>query len=89
MQNDETRFKTYVWHGDECFFVSTIERDSSAMMDPPPRFHETLVWAYDYRLGVRLGDVLYYEGNGPAFKQHTEVVRQLFETGKYVQESDE
>ena len=39
--------QSYVWHEKECFFVSTIERDSSAML-APGRYNETIVWEYDY-----------------------------------------
>ncbi len=46
MSNDRV-IKTYVWHEGACFFVSTIERDSSAM-EGPRRFNETLVWRYDW-----------------------------------------
>ncbi len=27
---DEPKLKSYVWHDEKCYFVSTIERDSSA-----------------------------------------------------------
>ena len=37
--------QSYVFSGDQCFFVSTIERDSSAML-APGRYNETLVWEY-------------------------------------------
>lgn len=44
--DDERVIKSYVWHGDKCFFVSTIERDSSAPIIPAPRYNETIVWEY-------------------------------------------
>ncbi len=45
--SEDRVIKTYVWHEGACFFVSTIERDSSAM-EGPRRFNETLVWRYDW-----------------------------------------
>ena len=38
--------KSYVWHEGKCFFVSTIERDSSCMY--PSRFVEVMVWVFDW-----------------------------------------
>ena len=78
-----SKLKTYAWHGDKCFFVSTIERDSSAMVHPPPRFNETLVWDYDYATSVK-AEIVAMAGGGPAFDQHFEVCRQLCAHGKYV-----
>ena len=81
--DDIRKLKSYVWHGRQCFFVSTIERDSSAMVaPPPPRFNETIAWLYDYDARER-GEIVAQVGNGPAFAQHTEVCRQLLEYGKY------
>lgn len=86
MVPDERRMKSYVWHGDECFFVSTIERDSSALMDSPvSRFHETIVWEYDWKTKER-GAIVAQEGGGPAFEQHYRVCKQLFKTGKVEEE---
>ncbi len=38
--------QSYVYHGNKCFFVSTIERTSSAAANPC-RYNETLVWEWD------------------------------------------
>lgn len=72
--------KSYVWHGDDCFFVSTIERDSSAAVSPPLRYAETLVWEFDWGPQLK-GAMIGMEGNGPAFKQHMTVCKNLFERG--------
>ncbi len=79
--NDKRLLKTYVWHGDDCFFVSTIERDSSAAVDPPPRFNETIAWEYDWDM-KELGDQVGSSGSGPALLQHWEMVQSFFLTGK-------
>ena len=86
--DDVRKLKTYVWHGDKCFFVSTIERESSAMVQPPaPRFNETLAWNYDWDRGVR-GDIVAQDGEGEACDQHTRMVEQLYVTGKYVEDGE-
>ena len=83
--NDIRKLKSYVWHGEQCFFVSTLERDSSALVAPPPlRFNETIAWQYYWDTRER-GDVVAQVANGPAFAQHTEVCRQLFADGKYIE----
>ena len=40
--------QSYVWHGDKCFFVSTIDRASSVALDYGGMYSETMVWEYDY-----------------------------------------
>lgn len=61
--DDKRLIKSYVWHGDDCFFVSTIERDSSAAIKPPvPRFAETLVWEYDWD-AVKRGHLVHQRGS--------------------------
>ncbi|HUS40475.1 MAG TPA: hypothetical protein VMX74_13565 [Pirellulales bacterium] len=78
----EPLIKSYVWHGNDCFFVSTIERDSSAMVAPPaPRYAETIAWLYDYDDQSRIKQVG-MDGSGPAFSQHFAMCRQLYDTGE-------
>ena len=79
--NDKRLLKSYVWHGDECFFVSTIERDATGV-----RITETIAWEYDYPLRARRKQVAEVGGRGDGFIQHLSVCRELFETGKYVHE---
>lgn len=81
MVPDERKIKSYVWHGENCFFVSTIERDSSATMEAPPsRFHETMVWEYDWETAER-GKCVLQEGCGLAFDQHFRVCKEIYESG--------
>lgn len=88
MSEDTRQLKTYVWHGDKCFFVSTIERDS--VREPPGRrYNETIVWEHDWDTSER-GRTLYQEGsprNQP--EVHLEIVGQLYRTGKYLDHTDE
>lgn len=39
--------QSYIWHDDKCFFVSTINRESSAMYAAGSRYAETMVWECD------------------------------------------
>lgn len=81
MASDDRKLKSYVWHGEQCFFVSTIERDSSAMVGgPPARFHETLAWEYDWETKER-GDIVAQDGDGEAFQQHFSMCELLFRSG--------
>lgn len=89
MVPNKRELKSYVWHDDKCFFVSTIERDSSARMPPPAsRFHETIAWEYDWETTER-GAMVAQDGGGPAFRQHYLICEQLFKTGKYKEDSDD
>ena len=79
---DKRELKSYVWHKDQCYFISTIERDSSAMVGPPsPRFHETIAWEYDWN-SIERGKMIAQEGAGGAFEQHYWVCKQLFTHGE-------
>lgn len=39
--------QSYVWHEDKCFFVSTINRASSAAIAYEHIYAETMVWTWD------------------------------------------
>ena len=81
MTNDDRVIKSYVWHKDRCFFVSTIERDSSAMLDSG-RYNETLVWNYDW--ATRKGTQLCYQRDcvRGSIRQHLAICQELFDKGE-------
>lgn len=80
--SDDRIIKTYVWHKDQCFFVSTIECDSSAMLGPE-RYNETLVWEYDWEKRARDEHFIYQGGTMKgSIYLHQRVVELLFTTGK-------
>lgn len=81
MSDDQRVIKSYVWHGDNCFFVSTIERDSSAMLNPG-RYNETLVWRYDW--DARKTTSLCYQRDcvRKSIRQHLAVCQELFDKGE-------
>lgn len=79
---DDRIIKTYIWHLDKCFFVSTIERTSSALNDPGPRYNETMVWEWDWNSNTR-GDLLgQFECRKGSIQKHQDVVGALFTQGK-------
>ena len=81
---NEPLIKTYIWHDDRCFFVSTIGRDLSAAELPLLRFAETIAWRFDWAENKRLESVA-EEGASlrGAFDSHMEVCRQLRDKGRY------
>ena len=81
-EDDKTMVQTYVYHGDKAFFVSTIERDSSACVEaPPPRFSETIVWSWDPKTRER-GDIIFMDGGSRySIREHQECVERIFRTG--------
>jgi len=65
------------------FFISTIYRRSSAILDPGGMFYETLAWNVDID-GKRLDLIAENSGaiyEAKAILQHFEVVKQLSENG--------
>lgn len=78
--SDDRIIKTYVWHGEKCFFVSTIERDSSAS-EGPRRYNETLIWEYDWEKGER-GEMIDQIGDSEgSIRAHQKAVEGLYEAG--------
>ena len=88
MTSDKRVIKTYVWYGDQCFFVSTITRDSSAML-APGLYNETLVWEYDWDNREQKG--LIHQAGCPkdSIFKHQEIVNLLYKTGKPEKEEQE
>lgn len=80
MNADTPIIKTYVWHDGKCYFVSTIERDSSAG-DMPYRYTETMVWEYDWEGRERRKQVLEGDGGPKSIRTHMEIVKAIHEGG--------
>ena len=69
--------KSYVC---ECYIVSTLYRQSSAMINSPPWYYETLVWEYDKATYRHLGEGAWVEqvsSDGPrvAMNKHMALCR--------------
>lgn len=82
--NDQKLIKSYVWFGDECFYVSTINRDSSAMTGPR-RFAETIVWKW--AKNEREEMVYMDEGAEDSIRTHLDLCLRIHLTGR-AEESD-
>jgi hypothetical protein len=77
-------WKSYVWHKDRCFFVSTIERTYDAYAGSM-RGHETLVWAHDWKKAER-GEMLHQAGG---VNDHQQICRCLIAEGLFPDEDDD
>jgi len=77
---DERVIKSYVWHGSDCYFVSTINRESSAMLGPS-RFAETIVWNFDWLKNERK-ELIHIDGAGrSSLRAHFNTCQKLFDGG--------
>lgn len=75
MKDDTRVIKSHVWHEGKCFFVSTINRESSAMYGG--RFAETIVWEYDWDERKR-GQILHQdEAMEDCISTHLRIVKTL------------
>ena len=83
---DNRVIKSYVWHKGKCFFVSTIERDSSSPAGPD-RYNETMVWDFDWNTAKRNEHFIYQEeGPTESIYEHQQVCQRLFDTGSAEQQ---
>ena len=78
--SDTRLIKSYVWHGEECFYVSTIDRDSSAVLGPR-RFAETIVWKFNWATQERTELISTHGGLAGSIFAHFQVCQFLHETG--------
>lgn len=72
--------QSYLWHGDRAFFVSTIERESSAIA-APGRYNETMAWEWDPTTKERGEIVGMDETVKGSLAAHYRVVDALYVTG--------
>lgn len=73
--------QTHVWHGDKGFFVSTINRTSSAAAAYGRVYAETMVWEWDAKTRDRGAMVGQDEGGKDAIMSHLAMVKRIHETG--------
>jgi len=81
---DKPVWKSYVWHEDKCFFVSTNERTYDTIQGSM-RGQETIVWEYDCDKGKR-GKMLHQAEN---IKDHQQICRCLIAKGLIPDENNE
>lgn len=76
-----TIITSYVWHEGKCFFVSTINRESSAAMAYGRMYAETMAWEYDHDRRQR-GDIVgQAEGPEGSIRAHLTMCQRLHEIG--------
>jgi hypothetical protein len=73
--------QTTVWHADKAFFVSTIERDSSAAEAHGMRYEETMAWELDTETLCRKPGILYQVDGG--IRNHLLLCRALARDGEW------
>jgi hypothetical protein len=78
--------KSYVWYQEQCFFVSTIDRNSSSMMGG--RYAETMAWVYDWETAVRGEQVGMDESVEGSIFAHLKMCQSLHDTGKAKNQED-
>lgn len=79
----DTIAQTYVAHNGRWFFVSTINRESSAMIEPPvPWYAETLAWEWNPDTKERGEIVGQDEAPSGCIYAHQRMVESLFQTGR-------
>ncbi len=84
IEPDNRIWKSYVWHGDKCFFVSTIEREFDTD-EGTVKGKETLTWEYDWDKNER-GKVI---GQSGGILDHQTTCRCLLAFGEIPDEEDE
>lgn len=79
---DKQVIKTFVYHGEKCFYVSTINRPSSAAAAYGHIYAETIVWDYDWPKQIR-GEIIYQdEAPAGSISKHQWIVECFHQDGK-------
>lgn len=85
---NKSLIQSYVYFEDKCFYVSTINRRSSAINNPC-MFSETLVWACDRKTNERGALIGQEAGIKDSIKTHIKVCELILKTGKCEEEENE
>jgi hypothetical protein len=72
--------QSYVFHNDKRYFVSTIERDSSAI-EYPHRYNETIVWEWEEGKKERGELLIQDEDIKGSIKKHLEICSEIYKQG--------
>lgn len=86
---NKTLAQTYVWRDGKGFFVSTINRQSSAQFGYNHIYAETLVWEWDRESKQRGKMIGQDEHCEDSLFAHQRMVQRLFDTGKCVEHDDD
>lgn len=81
LPSDTRLAKSYIWYGKQCFFVSTIDRESSAALAYGARYAETMIWIFDWDKNER-GELIHQgEDSEGCIDLHMAVCSQLHRHG--------
>lgn len=84
-----TLVQTYVYYKDRKFFVSTINRRSSAVEAYGAEYAETFVWEWNGVDKDRGYHVHQGEGSKDSIRVHQKIVEQIFEYGAFWEEEND
>jgi hypothetical protein len=82
--------QSYIYYEDKLFYISTINRQSSAMITDPPWYTETFVWELDPNNPTNVGDLVHESSSNfmNDITSHFETCMQFFENGKANKEDE-
>lgn len=75
--NDKV-IQSYVWHEGKRYFISTIERDCSAI-EYPHRYNETIVWEWEEGKTERGEMLIQDEDIKGSIRKHLEICSEIYE----------
>jgi hypothetical protein len=81
LPSDTRVIKTYVWHGKQCYFVSTINRESSAALAYGHRYAETMVFLFDWDKNEKTDIVHQDDDSEHSIRKHLSICQALHEKG--------
>lgn len=77
-------WQSIVWHGEQCFWISTIRRKYDTYQGETTGL-ETMVWLYDYDKQERIGN---YIGHMGGVVDHQQICRCLISEGVMLDENN-
>ena len=78
---NETLIQSFVWHNSKRFFVSTIERNCSAITEFLVRYNETIVW--DWPVDEKRGELVFMDEDSlGSIEKHISICKCSYEHGE-------
>lgn len=78
MKESKSTIHSYVFHGEKCWYVSTIYRQCSALYNND-MYYETLVWEYDV-LKKERGKIVH---QSEELEEHFNICKSILEKGAF------
>lgn len=81
--------QSYIFNEDRLFFVSTVNRQSSAMITNPPWYSETFVWELDSNNPTDTGNLVHESSSClNDITNHFNICMQFFKNGEANKEDE-